>query len=265
MIGQVKLTNILNSLTLDNTPRCILLLGDKGCGKHLFTQLISEKLSIPLIDATSLIDFDYILEVYQRTTPSIYMIDMDNFTEKKQNIILKFIEEPPVNAFIVLLSSQKSLLLPTIINRCSLLEFERYSKETLATFLPKDIDLNIITDVLDTPGKILNFNIDNIPALRELCVNIITKMGKAAYYNALSISDKLNYKDNYDKYDISVFFNMMKYVLLDEYIKTNSKDILKYLDLTVEYQTRYLKDKRLDGQKLIENFIGKMWVTSRCN
>ena len=263
MVGQSKLLNRLDNLTLDNMPRSLLLLGEKGCGKHLYLDLISKKLSLAKLDITDTLSFDYILEIYSRTTPSIYYIDIDKFTEKKQNVILKLLEEPPVNAYIVLLASDKSLLLGTIINRCIVFEFERYSISELSSFIESGDDKSLICEVLTTPGQILSSNIDNIKALQDLCYKIVDKLEIASYYNSLSIANKFNYKDEYDKFDIKTFFNMMNHVLLERYKESSNDKIITYLKKTVEFKRRFEQDNRLDREKLFENYISEMWINSR--
>ena len=40
MIGQQELVNKFNSYTLETLPHTILLLGDRGCGKHLLVKVL---------------------------------------------------------------------------------------------------------------------------------------------------------------------------------------------------------------------------------
>jgi len=263
MVGQTNLLNKLENMTLDNFPKSVLLLGERGCGKHTYLKLISNKLDLNCVDVTEVIDFDFIIGLYGRSVPSIYYIDMDSFTERKQNIILKFLEEPPANAYIILLSSDKTLLLPTIINRCTLFEFERYRYDELIQFIESGEDRDLICNVLTTPGQILEANTDNINKLYDLCVKLVEKLDKASYVNTLSISNKINYKDEYDKFDLLVFFNMLNYVFLEEYRKTNNKRIIDYLKKTVQFRRRLEQDKRLNKQQLFENYLSELWELSR--
>lgn len=260
MLGQDHLIKYLNSCTIDSFPKASLLLGPFGCGKHTYLDMISNKLNLNKLDVTDVIDFEYILNMYNVSIPNIYFIDIDKFTEKKQNIILKLLEEPPSKAYIVLLATDKSLLLPTIINRCNIFEFKPYTKEVLCTFIKDNINTDLICNVLDTPGKVLTANSENITDLYNLCVKICMKLPEASFNNALTISDKMNYSDQYNKFDIEAFFMMMKKVLLEKYIETSSLKLLDYYSMTIEYTKRLHQDKRLDKQKLIENYIGKMWV-----
>lgn len=263
MVGQVKLLDKLKTINLDNFPKSVLLLGEKGCGKHTYLKLIAEKLDLPSLDITETVSFEYILEIYSRTIPSIYYIDIDKFTEKKQNVILKLLEEPPVNAYIVILCSDKSLVLNTIMNRCIIFEFERYTHQELESFVESGLDSSLICEIYNTPGQILSSNTDGINDLHKLCETIIDKIQLASYCNTLSISNKINYKDEYDKFDIYAFFNMMNYTILESYKKTSNNILVDYLKKTVEFKRKFSQDNRLDKEKLFENYLSEMWLLSR--
>ncbi len=265
MIGQKKLIENLNKFNLDTFPKSVLLLGEEGCGKHTYLNLIANKLNIPLLNITDLIDFDYILNMYSRSILSIYYIDIDNFTDKKQNVILKLLEEPPNTAFIVLVSSDKSLILPTIINRCSVFEFEKYSKQELENFIESGDNKELLCEIFTTPGQILAANTDNINSLYNLCLKIVNKIQISSYPNALSISEKINYNDKYDKFNLVSFFRMINHVILEEYITTSNNKLIEYMNITNDYQNKLSHDKRLDKQKLFENYIGKLWMVSKWN
>lgn len=263
MIGQDRLLKELEKVNLTSFPKSVLLLGEKGCGKHTYLNMIVQKLGLDSLDVTAVIDFEYILKMYERSIPSIYYIDMDKFTEKKQNIILKVLEEPPANAYIILLSSNKSLLLETIVNRCAVYEFKKYTFDELDTFVTNKEYSKLICSVFNTPGQILQSNIDNIKAMYDLCYTIIEKLKVSAYYNALTIANKINYSDEYDKFDMMAFFNMMNYVILEAYEKGSSEEILVYLKKTLEFKRNFEKDNRLDKQRLFENYISEMWIALR--
>ena len=265
MVGQKKLLDILEKYNIDTFPKSSLLLGEKGCGKHTYLNLIIKKLNVEALDITDTVDFDYILNMYARSVLTLYYIDIDKFTEKKQNVILKLLEEPPSKAFLVLLCSDKSLLLPTIINRCNVFEFEKYSRSDLESFIDGSENKDLLCEIFRTPGQLLSSNTDQIMSLYELCEKIINKIQISAYPNALSIAEKINYKDEYDKFDLTSFFRMMNHVILDNYIKTSNKKLITFMNITNDYETRLNKDKRLDKQRLFENYISKLWENSKCN
>lgn len=57
-------------------------------------------------------------------------------TTEAQNSLLKILEEPPANTFIILIVENKNLLLPTVISRCKMIEIknENFQNQDLGNF-----------------------------------------------------------------------------------------------------------------------------------
>lgn len=263
MIGQVNLLKKLNSYTIDNFPHSSLILGEEGSGKHTLSTYIKDNiLKLPLLDITENISDEYIDMIYRNPNPSIYLINMSKMMEKEQNILLKFIEEPLQNAFIILLCENVNNLLNTIYNRCVVFEMELYKKDELSQFISSDQDKDLILSVLRTPGKILNTNLSNIRAIYDLCDKVVDKLSIANFSNTLTISSKINYKDEYNKFDINIFFDMLIYTLYNKYLDQNNKKILDMYLLTVNARKKLL-DKRVNKELFVQNFLTKLWKESR--
>ena len=120
IIGQDKLLANIDRLSIENFPRTLLLVGEVGSGKHLLCSYIQNKLSFPLIDITTSLSLETIEQAMLRVEPVIYLIDTQNISIKEENVILKFLEEPLKNTYIVLLCTSTNLLLPTVVNRCQI-------------------------------------------------------------------------------------------------------------------------------------------------
>lgn len=263
MIGQVNLLKKLNSYTIDNFPHSSLILGEEGSGKHTLSMYIKDNiLKLPLLDITENISDEYIDMIYRNPNPSIYLINMSKMMEKEQNILLKFIEEPLQNAFIILLCENVNNLLNTIYNRCVVFEMELYKKDELSQFISSHQDKDLILSVLRTPGKILNTNLSNIRAIYDLCDKMVDKLSIANFSNTLTISSKINYKDEYNKFDINIFFDMLIYTLYNKYLNENNKKILDMYLLTVNARKKLL-DKRVNKELFVQNFLTKLWKESR--
>ena len=56
IIGQDSLISKINNLTLDSFPRSIILVGEKGSGKHLICSYISQKFELDVIDISLSLD-----------------------------------------------------------------------------------------------------------------------------------------------------------------------------------------------------------------
>jgi DNA polymerase-3 subunit delta' len=60
---------------------------------------------------------------------------MDKISLEGQNALLKLIEEPPLDTQIIILSSNKAQIIPTILSRCFSLDFYPLKSEEVAHFL----------------------------------------------------------------------------------------------------------------------------------
>ena len=263
MIGQEKLQSWIKNIKISDISHSLLLIGDKGCGKHLFSTMISSKLGLDVVDITECITYEYIEDIYQKALPAVYVINASEISEKQQNAMLKFIEEPLSTCYIVILTNNKSELLPTVINRCFPLEFERYTNEELNQFINiNDDNKDLVLSVCRTPGKLLNVDSNSIKNCFDLCNKMIDKLNVANYANTLTISDKINYKDEYDKVDTETFFNIFEDCLLKRYIFDLNVKLIDLYKETVKFHSK-LKDSRLNKQYLVDNYLTSIWKLSR--
>ena len=207
MIGQKRLLKKINNFKLDNFPHAVLLLGNWGSGKHLMANYIATKFGLSLVDITQNISLEIINNMYLSIFPSLYIIDASLITEKEQNILLKVVEEPSEKIFLMVLGESKINLLDTLVNRCVCFNMDLYSEAELDPFIKND-NKDLMLKILDTPGQIIAFNNINLKGIYSLCEKIATKLGSASYTNTLTIVNKLNYKDEYDKYNVDLFLKL---------------------------------------------------------
>ena len=262
MIGQKRLVKKLKSYSIANLPHSILLLGESGCGKHTLIQELSTHFDLEIKDITEEISLETIEKIYTSSTASFYLIDINLINEKQQNIILKFLEEPSKNAYIFLISTSKAIVLETVLNRCMLFEFETYSKEELVQFLDFNTDVDKLLYYCHTPGQILKTSVETLNSIIDLCDNVIVNLRRAKYTNIFKISEKFNYKDNTDKFDVDLFFR----VLLERiYLKftTESDIILNRMYKVTSEQYKKLTDLRYNRECLMESFLSKLWKVCR--
>lgn len=233
MIGQYKLRKSIEELiTLDKFPRTCLLEGEYGCGKHLLVSEISKLLKLDIIDISNRLNLDTIQEVYINPNPYIYLIDSSDISIKEQNVILKFLEEPLKNSYIILLVENKNLLLPTVLNRCQIFTFEGYSQNELSQFISSGS--NEFIQYARTPGMILKIQSCPVQDIVQLCHKIFMKISQANYSNILTIPNKLCFNKEPDgKLDIKVF----NYILLQcaYELYANNKISHKVYELSRQY------------------------------
>lgn len=262
MVGQTKLLETLNSIPFSQFPKSSLFLGEKGSGRHTIINDLATRFGVSVLDISEDISFDYLNELALVSIPCFYLIDVSKIDEKKQNVILKFVEEPPLNAYVILLCENVNEVIETILNRCIVFELDRYTKEQLLKFVEVD-NGDLIVQVCNTPGQVKEMNrTNNIKELFDLCNTIVEKLSVANYSNALIIVNKINYKDEYDKFDINIFFNSLLLTIYNKYVETLDKKYYSLFELTNKYNSK-LRDSRINKEILMENYLTNAWELMR--
>ena len=257
MIGQEKLKAQLNNCNLDNFPNSLILLGEKGCGKHLFVDEISKHFGLPVIYLSGKLTQEMIDDIYSKIEPFIYVIENDNLNIKNQNSILKFLEEPLKNSFIILLVENENSLLPTILNRCQVWQFEQYTLQQLQTF---DYSDSRILDIATTPYDIQMFELpcNNLDTILSLCDNIIDKIPVASFSNILFIINKIKFTDtDNDKIDLNVFMKVLNHVAVQKVIANENKYYQMVYKLIDELNNN-LQIFNINKKTAVENYLVKM-------
>lgn len=259
MVGQTSLIAKLKSYSIDTLPHSLLFVGDLGCGKHSLANLLSVHYNLDLVDITDSINLETIQDIYLCTVPRFYLIDANRITEKQQNIILKFLEEPTKNIYIILICTSKSILLETILNRCLAFEFVPYSKEELLQFLDFESDVEKLLYYCNTPGQLLSTNLKEVNSLIELSDNIVNNINKTRYSNIFKIIERLDVSNNVN---LNLFFR----VLLDRiFLKIKDDTSKRYISMYKETSNtlKKLADLRFNREALMQNFLSKLWSVSR--
>lgn len=192
IVGQDRLLERINNYRNDKFPKSIIIEGSKGSGKHLIAEYIANKLKKEIIDLTDRISLETLFTIYTTPVPYVYLIDCNRINSRIQNSILKFLEEPPKEVTIILLTESYLSLLPTIVNRCILFTVDNYSEEILETFLPEGVSRDILQYV-KTPGQLITCKENSLTEIINLANLIIDKINIAAISNILtSLVNKLD-------------------------------------------------------------------------
>lgn len=264
MVGQKELLKKLYSYTsLQEVPNSMLFIGEVGCGKHTLSQELANYYSIPLIDLTNSISVESIEQIYLHPTQAFYLIDMDKVSDRQQNALLKFIEEPLQNSHIILISSSKTSLFETILNRCRTFEFAPYSQEELSSFIDELCEeKEDILSICTTPGQIKSVNVTSLKGMNELCETMLTKLGVSKYSNALTIVNKINYKDEFDKYDYNLFLRCLRNHLYKSYLNNNNMLHFQLYNDIIN-KSKLLSAPNIRKEYFMEYLITTLWERSR--
>jgi DNA polymerase III subunit gamma/tau len=226
---------------LAKTINCFELTGDtEACNKceSCLSFNSSRSFNIHELDAASNNSVDDIRNLIDqiRIPPqvakySIYIIDeVHMLSSSAFNAFLKTLEEPPAHAIFILATTEKHKILPTILSRCQVFDFNRIKTEDIVAHLER-IALS-----------------ENISAENE-GLNIIAQKADGAMRDALSIFDqltsftggKITYQtviDNLNILDYDYYFRITESVL--------KADIASTLMLFNE-----VLEKGFDGQNFI--------------
>jgi len=208
VIGQTSIANTLkNAISKNQIAHAYLFCGPRGIGKttcaRIFAKTIncknpgnnieacnecescksfneSRSYNIHELDAASNNSVDDIRSLIDqvRVPPQIgkystYIIDeVHMLSASAFNAFLKTLEEPPAHAIFILATTEKHKILPTILSRCQIFDFNRIKSEDIVahlTYVAKQENVNIEPESL----------------------NIIAQKADGAMRDALSIFDQM--------------------------------------------------------------------------
>ena len=257
IIGQSRLVSIINSFTKQTLPKTMLFIGPSGCGKHTISKYLAERFSLDVINIDESVTADELNSYLIKTIDTLYIIDLNKFSEKQQNQFLKFIEEPSKSTYVILLANSEIGILPTVINRCSKYFFDSYSKEEIEQILNTTVN-DLAFNIFRTPGKLLNLTENSFRDLLTLGEKVISRIGQVTYGDALIISTRINYKDLYSKVDFNLFFDVVEFLALEDFKTNNNKQSLVIFEITNKFK-QYTTQYNLLKEALMLNYLTTLW------
>ena len=233
VVGQASITNTLkNAIKNQHLAQAFLFCGPRGVGKTTCARILAKTINCQnLTEATEACDqcescksfnSGQSLNVYELDAASnnsvddirslvdqvrfapqlgrfkVYIIDeVHMLSQAAFNAFLKTLEEPPKHAIFILATTEKHKIIPTILSRCQIFDFNRIQVEDIAThlaFIAKSEGITADADAL----HIIAQKADG--ALRDACSifdQIVSFAGNTLTYKA--VIDNLNILD-YDYY-----------------------------------------------------------------
>jgi DNA polymerase-3 subunit delta' len=279
LIGFDKIkTDFLSLFKQNKLHHAILLSGKEGVGKASFAlefalEIIGSKnknhpdlLLIEKEEGKRDISIDQIRKIapFLNQTSAIsknrfIIVDAaDNFNKSSANAILKVLEEPSKNCFLILISHSLSKLLPTIKSRCQIVKINDLSFEEFKTalensrpkFLPKITDneikaLSLLCD--NSPSKAIKSGDDFIFLYQNLLISIDKEFANNELLK--KISDKKFEFENAIEVVGFFFLRLMKfYAGQSDYFLFDEKDVFQNLQQKFNFEQIFVIKDRFFGQ-----------------
>lgn len=260
MIHQDKIIDNID-LTLSNLhdfTKTNIIIGEEGSGRKTLVGYIANNLSIDIVDITETISLETINSIYLSTEKHAYVIDANKLTEKEQNTILKFIEEPPVSAYIFIVCENETDVLPTIYNRCNVIHLHPYTTEELKDIC-KFYGVNAEDELLRifrTPGKLLRISkLQNLDSYKMASQKVVQSIKRASYVNALKLTSWfVPGKNNKEPtFDINIFIQFMKYYI-NEHVKKGNNEYYNFISVLLKYE-KDLNNKYYNKKFLLDRLF----------
>lgn len=257
IIGQKKLITTLNNYNITNLPHVLLFIGPKGCGKHTITNYIAARYELDLVPVDDTISSEDISLFNYKTIKTLYLIDLNSYTEKQQNVFLKALEDASSTAYFILIANSEAGILNTILNRSIKYHLEPYTKEQIEQITNTTVN-DLAFKIFQTPGKLLNLTEQSFNDVMGLAGTVVRSINRATYPNALVVSTKINYKDLYNKIDFDLFFDAVEYLALEDYVNNKTEQSLTVFKTTNQFK-QYATQQNLIKEILMINYLTTLW------
>jgi DNA polymerase-3 subunit gamma/tau len=306
VIGQQHITKTLkNSIADQKIPSAILFCGPRGVGKTSCARIFAREINkftlnddisfnIFELDAASNNKVEDIRDLIDkvRIPPQsgnykVYIIDEVHMLSKSaENAFLKTLEEPPPYIVFILATTEKNKILPTILSRCQIYDFNRVNENEITNNLQQicenenveyDIEaLKIISgksdgsirDSLTILDRLISFTNKNITIEEtsktlnvldeETYINIVEKIIKGSIVEVIIIFNTITDKGFDEKEFLVGLANHYRNLLIIK--STNSYQFLikkSTNDLLLDQSKKISKSNIIEVITKIENSIFK--------
>lgn len=270
MIGQHNLLNQIDWMCQSGCfPRFSIITGEYGSEKMEIARYIAKKLECFIFEAVdNKIDTirGVIEQAYKTHSPIVYIIDnADDTSVPAKNALLKVTEEPPNNAYFIMILDDINNTLDTIRSRAVIFTMEPYSKKQLKDYAQEIYQDNhdIYTDLCSTPGQIdLLYKMGALDFYAYV-EKVVDNIGEVNGANSFKIAEKIALKDEEDKYDLEMFWKACGKLFFDKSkSKNNYVSNIKALRVTSELLKK-LSIRGVNKQMLFDEWLISVRVVLR--
>jgi DNA polymerase-3 subunit gamma/tau len=259
VVGQGHITKTLeNEISTDHLAQAFLFCGPRGVGKTTCARILAKEINKNHIEDQS---YDYSFNIFELDAASnntvedirqlneqvrippqlgkykVYIIDeVHMLSANAFNAFLKTLEEPPPYAVFILATTERHKILPTILSRCQIFNFDKIS----------------IMDIVDHLKKIASKEGVEVD---ENALHVIAQKADGALRDALSMFDQM----------VSVgTTNAIKYAEVVEHL--NVLDYDYFFRLTDAFQSQDVSQVLLTYDEIFrKGFDGQLFLNGLAN
>ena len=181
------------------------------------------------------------------TIPTLIVVTNELLDVKQQNILLKTIEEPFINAYYVLVCNV-SCLIETLRNRLTFIKLHEYTKDDLRQLT----DNELFVKYADSPDDIELFNSIDLNKIINISSTIINKLDQANFANSLVIKNTISENP-------TVFIKVLLDLISDSLRHEFNMTLYRYYLITKALQNKFLSGIRYNTDHLLYNYVIDMW------
>jgi hypothetical protein len=266
IIGQKKLLDEVDMYVANNNiPRFIILTGPPTSGKTYLSKIIAKRISENVTTIGLKIEEirEMINTAYKVVNPIVYIIDGVNFnlmSKQAKNALLKVTEEPPRNAYFILVGDRTEIT-ETLVSRACVLSLFPYTERDILKYI-SDLDLFTKEEkekILMTcrfPGQINRFSSLSINEFYDLVVTISEQLKGLSGPQCFGLSKKLKlYKKDEEGIDLDFLMEAVLTYCSKKMLEVKDiKDYITIMDITRK-KKNYLKVTGINKLSLFDGWI----------
>ena len=241
-------------ISQDKLPRYIIFKGMRGCGRTFITEWLCNQLQASRVNCGKSIDDvrDAIKMAYKNKSKTVYtFINADNMSLQAKNSLLKVTEEPPNDSYFVM--TVEDMDLDTLTSRAVVYNLYRNTPSEIGVYADdkygsrEDGTLQLYKDICYTFGEVdLLYNHDPKEFYAFVC-KVVANILPVSGANVFKMGEKINFKDDKDKYDLKLFWRCFNTILYRERKMTGVNITSYYIN-------------KLDIKGINKQMLFDMWI-----